>query len=104
PRVRRRPAGRPARAPKARRGSIGRIRTSASYLDNPDRAFLEVGLERYRVGCIQRDLVDQLARVEPRNEYQSARRLVAAASFYSRSHAAATRRDLHLHTTPHAER
>src|SRR5262245_44633013 len=53
----------------------------ASHFGDLDGALLVVGLERDRIGGIQRDLVDQLAGVEPRHEHQAARRLVAAARF-----------------------
>src|SRR5678815_4962136 len=44
-----------------------------SHLDDLHRALLEVGLERDRVGRIQRHLVDQLAGIEPGHEDEAAR-------------------------------
>ena len=73
-------------------------------LDDLHGALLEVGLERDRVGRVERHLVDELAGVEPGHEHQAARRLVAAARLDARAHAAAARADLHLDAAPHAER
>src|SRR6188768_417424 len=68
--------------------------TRALDLDDLHGALLEVGLERDRVGRIQRHLVDELAGVEPGHEHQAARRLVAVARLDPRAHAAAPRADL----------
>src|SRR5678816_936082 len=73
-------------------------------LDDLHGALLEIGLERDRVGRIQRQLVDELAGVEPGYEHQASRRLVAVARLDSRAHAAATRADLDLGAAPHAQR
>src|SRR6185503_19496456 len=75
----------------------------ASHLDDLDRALLEVGLERDRVGGVERQLVDQLAGVEPGHEDETARRLVAVARLDARAHAAAARAELDQRTAAHAE-
>ena len=67
-------------------------------------ALLEVGLQRDRIGRVERDLVDELARVEPRHEHEALRHLVAPARLDARAHLAATRDDAHLRTPAHAER
>src|SRR5918999_2349222 len=53
-------------------------RITPSHRLDPDRALLEVGLLRDRVGGIERGLVDQLARVEERDEHDTLRRAVPA--------------------------
>src|SRR4051794_41892338 len=52
-----------------------------AYPLNAHRAFLEVGLQRDRIGGVQRHLVNELRFVEPRHEHELARGLVAAAGF-----------------------
>src|SRR6185295_11233576 len=81
----------------------GGQRNAASYLHDLAGALLEVGLQRDRVGRIQRHLVDELARVEPGYEHHALRRLVAAARLDARAHAAAARHDLDLVAPAHAE-
>ena len=49
----------------------GRVAWPASRLLHPAGAFLEVGLLGDRVGLVERDLVDQLARVEPGHEHDA---------------------------------
>src|SRR6266567_360611 len=54
-------------------------RRRISYPLDLDGAFLEVGLQRDRVGGVERHLVDELRLVEPGHEHEAARRLVASA-------------------------
>src|SRR4029450_1604467 len=43
-----------------------------SDLFDPNRALLEIGLERDRIRRVERDLVDELALIEPRDEHHAA--------------------------------
>src|SRR5690606_21161261 len=61
-----------------------------------DRALLVVGLLGDRIGCVQGDLVDQLAGIEPGHEHHSAWHAVAAARLDPGAHLAAPRGHPHL--------
>src|SRR6185436_2023952 len=67
---------------------------AASHPFDLHGAFLEIGLQRDRVGGVERDLVDELALVEPGYEHHAARHLVAPARLDPRADEAAAR--LHL--------
>ncbi len=69
-----------------------------------DGAFLVVGLQRDRVGGVESYLVDELALVEPRDEHDPARHLIASAGFEPSADEAASRLNLHLVTAAHIER
>src|SRR5690348_10770014 len=69
---------------------------AASHTHDLTGALLEIGLERNRVGGVERNLVDELACVEPRHEHKPARHEIASARFDARHHLAATGDDLDL--------
>ena len=94
-----------ARARREQRTARSRKARSALHtLHHLAGALLEVGLQRDRVGGVERHLVDELARVEPRHEDHAARQLVAAARLDAAAHRAAARDDLDLVAAAHAER
>src|SRR5688572_11906467 len=74
---------------------------SSSCPFNADRAFLEVRLQRDRIGRVECHFVDQLALVEPRHEHDAARHAVAPPRFEPRADEPAARLHLHLITAPH---
>src|SRR5690606_1933821 len=61
-----------------------------------DRTLLVVGLLGDRVGRVERDLVDQLAGIEPGHEDHPLRHPVASARLHPRAHLAAPRHHQHL--------
>src|SRR6188472_2880060 len=67
------------------------------------RAFLEIGLQRYRVGRVERHLIDELALVEPRHEDHTVRHLIASTRFKPRADEASTRFNPDLVTAAHVE-
>ena len=74
------------------------------YAFNAHCAFLEVGLKRDRIGGVERHLVDELALIKPRNEYDTARHAVASARFKAGADEATPRLDLHFVAAPQVER
>src|SRR5262245_58120219 len=89
-------------AARHNRRSLVIVRTSGSFDTN--RAFLEVGLKRDRVGGVQRHLVDELAFIEPWHEYDTARHAVATARLQPGADEAAARLYLHLVAATQIER
>ncbi len=77
-------------------------RSPALCLDDLDGALLVIRLFGERIGGVQGQLVDQLARVEEGHEHQSLGRTVAAAGLDPGLHLAAAGGDDHLFTTAHA--
>src|SRR5262249_56595165 len=68
-----------------------------------DGALLEVGLKRYRIGSVERHLVDELAFVKPRHEYDAARHAVASACLEPSSNGASPRFNFHLIPAAHIQ-
>src|SRR5690606_7270256 len=74
---------------------------SPLHLDDFDGAFLVIRLFRDWIDGIQRDLVDQLAGVEPGDEDETDRRLVAATGFDPGTDFTAPGYDAHFITAAH---
>src|SRR5262245_42075985 len=68
-----------------------------------DGALLEVGLKRYRIGSVERHLVDELAFVKPRHEYDAARHAVPSACLEPGSNGASPRLNFHLIPAAHIQ-
>src|SRR5687768_16779870 len=93
----------PARAKRQNRALMGHLLLGLHLADRHG-AFLVISLQRDGAGGVERDLVDQLARVEPGHEDQTLGRLVAAARFHARTDRSPPRADLDDLASPYVER